>query len=155
YQVTAINGFDQFGHYLRAELIVNLCTTYATTPAGGCSANFSSGSASSAHLSAAQRRQLIANAAALAGRPAFRLSSTRAATRTARGGPGGLRIPRIQLPGGLDGVLSGGRPAGGAKPSRTGSTVPGAAPGPSASTSAPGPNDPRAGLLDYLLGPSS
>lgn len=42
YQVAAINGFDQFGHYLRASLIVNLCSTYATseTKTGICSANF-------------------------------------------------------------------------------------------------------------------
>ncbi len=29
YQVAAINGFDSFGHYLRAGLIVNQCSTYA------------------------------------------------------------------------------------------------------------------------------
>ncbi|MCW2991817.1 MAG: hypothetical protein JWM73_2411 [Solirubrobacterales bacterium] len=42
YQVSAINGFDQFGHYLRASLILNLCTTYATqaTKNAQCSANF-------------------------------------------------------------------------------------------------------------------
>ncbi|MFL5843947.1 MAG: MlaD family protein [Solirubrobacteraceae bacterium] len=42
YQVAAINGFDQFGHYLRAGLILNLCTTYATqeTKNAQCSANF-------------------------------------------------------------------------------------------------------------------
>ena len=32
YQVAAINGFDSFGHYLRAGLIVNQCATYAITP---------------------------------------------------------------------------------------------------------------------------
>jgi ABC-type transporter Mla subunit MlaD len=42
YQVAAINGFDQFGHYLRASLILNLCTTYATqeTKNVACTANF-------------------------------------------------------------------------------------------------------------------
>jgi ABC-type transporter Mla subunit MlaD len=42
YQVSAINGFDQFGHYLRASLILNLCTTYATqsTKNPQCAANF-------------------------------------------------------------------------------------------------------------------
>ena len=39
YQVAAINGFDSFGHYLRAGLIVNTCSTYATDPAPGCTAN--------------------------------------------------------------------------------------------------------------------
>ena len=28
--MAAINGFDSVGHYLRAALIVNLCSTYAT-----------------------------------------------------------------------------------------------------------------------------
>ena len=41
YQVAAINGFDSFGHYLRAGLLVNQCSTYAIQPRFGCSANFS------------------------------------------------------------------------------------------------------------------
>jgi phospholipid/cholesterol/gamma-HCH transport system substrate-binding protein len=44
YQVAAINGFDSFGHYLRAGLIVNQCANYATEPVFGCSANFGGGS---------------------------------------------------------------------------------------------------------------
>jgi len=40
YQVAAINGFDQYGHYLRAQLIVNLCSTYAVTNDAACNANF-------------------------------------------------------------------------------------------------------------------
>jgi phospholipid/cholesterol/gamma-HCH transport system substrate-binding protein len=48
YQVSAINGFDSFGHYLRAGLIVNQCSTYAVKPAFGCSANFARASSSSA-----------------------------------------------------------------------------------------------------------
>ncbi|HYI19485.1 MAG TPA: MlaD family protein [Solirubrobacteraceae bacterium] len=46
YQGTAVNGFDSFGHYLRAGLLVNQCTTYATEPTGGCSANFRPATAS-------------------------------------------------------------------------------------------------------------
>ena len=48
YQVTAINGFDGVGHYLRAGLIVNQCAAYATQPVGGCSAKFRSATATSA-----------------------------------------------------------------------------------------------------------
>jgi phospholipid/cholesterol/gamma-HCH transport system substrate-binding protein len=48
YQVAAVNGFDSFGHYLRAGLIVNQCSTYAVNPTPGCSANFVKSSASSA-----------------------------------------------------------------------------------------------------------
>ena len=40
YQMAAINGFDSFGHYLRAGLIVNQCSTYAVNPTPGCTANF-------------------------------------------------------------------------------------------------------------------
>jgi ABC-type transporter Mla subunit MlaD len=38
--MTAVNGFDSVSHYLRAGLVTNLCSFYATTPASGCSANF-------------------------------------------------------------------------------------------------------------------
>jgi phospholipid/cholesterol/gamma-HCH transport system substrate-binding protein len=51
YQVAAINGFDSFGHYLRAGLLVNQCSNYAITPAFGCSSNFSSANASAAAAS--------------------------------------------------------------------------------------------------------
>ena len=49
YQVAAVNGFDSVGHYLRAGLLVNACTTYAVAPVAGCSAKFpvSTASASS------------------------------------------------------------------------------------------------------------
>jgi ABC-type transporter Mla subunit MlaD len=40
YQVAAINGYDSFGHYLRAGLIVNTCTTYSVEPQPGCSAKW-------------------------------------------------------------------------------------------------------------------
>jgi hypothetical protein len=40
FQVTAVNGFDGISHYLRAGLMANLCSAYATVPAGGCNSNF-------------------------------------------------------------------------------------------------------------------
>ncbi|MDQ3742356.1 MAG: MlaD family protein, partial [Actinomycetota bacterium] len=40
YQAAALNGFDSFGHYLRAGLIVNQCTTYSREPQPGCSARW-------------------------------------------------------------------------------------------------------------------
>ncbi|MEA2375392.1 MAG: hypothetical protein QOD53_1855, partial [Thermoleophilaceae bacterium] len=40
FQATAINGFDGISHYLRAELLTNLCSQYTVQPIGGCSANF-------------------------------------------------------------------------------------------------------------------
>ena len=40
YSVASINGYDSTGHYLRADLIVNLCSTYALTNSVDCSAKF-------------------------------------------------------------------------------------------------------------------
>ncbi len=53
YQATAVNGFDSFGHYLRAALLVNTCSNYTTTPIQGCSANFRKPEAEEASASAA------------------------------------------------------------------------------------------------------
>lgn len=36
----ATNGYDTLGHYLRAALVVNPCSTYSVAPVGGCNANF-------------------------------------------------------------------------------------------------------------------
>jgi ABC-type transporter Mla subunit MlaD len=47
FQVAAINGFDTIGHYLRAGLIVNTCSTYATTLNPACTSRFSSSSSAS------------------------------------------------------------------------------------------------------------
>jgi len=60
YQVAAINGFDSFGHYLRAGLIVNQCANYAVTPGFGCSANFAqTASATAAGASDAPRDPVL------------------------------------------------------------------------------------------------
>jgi len=48
FQMIAVNGFDGLGHYLRAGLIVNLCSTYAIQPTAGCNANFTDTQARSA-----------------------------------------------------------------------------------------------------------
>jgi len=66
YQTLAINGFDGIGHYLRAGLTVNLCALYATVPATGCSANFTSGGASSATADLTPRLAATPTAAAAA-----------------------------------------------------------------------------------------
>jgi phospholipid/cholesterol/gamma-HCH transport system substrate-binding protein len=66
FQVAAINGFDSLGHYLRAALLVNLCSSYATSPTSGCAANFqkqqTSGAASAANASQSQKQQALAGA---------------------------------------------------------------------------------------------
>jgi phospholipid/cholesterol/gamma-HCH transport system substrate-binding protein len=72
YQVAAINGFDSFGHYLRAGLIVNQCANYAVQATFGCSANFprtagsSSAGATAASTGAPRDEVLQRTAAALA-----------------------------------------------------------------------------------------
>jgi ABC-type transporter Mla subunit MlaD len=40
YGAQATNGFNQDGHYVRADVLVGSCTGYARTPVFGCSANF-------------------------------------------------------------------------------------------------------------------
>jgi phospholipid/cholesterol/gamma-HCH transport system substrate-binding protein len=65
FQMTAVNGFDSIGHYLRAGLLVNTCSTYATSPAAGCSANFTQTKAIQAGASGASDARLVRTAAAL------------------------------------------------------------------------------------------
>jgi len=40
YLALSTNGFDSLGHYLRAGLVTNTCSSYALEPATGCNANF-------------------------------------------------------------------------------------------------------------------
>ena len=41
YVTLSINGFDSLGHYLRAGLVTNVCSTYALEPSrGSCTPNF-------------------------------------------------------------------------------------------------------------------
>jgi ABC-type transporter Mla subunit MlaD len=56
YQVTAINGMDGIGHYLRAGLIVNQCANYSTSPTPGCSANFQKATAAATAAAKATRQ---------------------------------------------------------------------------------------------------
>jgi ABC-type transporter Mla subunit MlaD len=48
YSALSVNGFDNIGHYLRAGLVTNLCSTYATQIFATCSANFYDATAASA-----------------------------------------------------------------------------------------------------------
>jgi ABC-type transporter Mla subunit MlaD len=73
FQTSGINGFDSFGHYLRAALLVNQCTNYVVEPVGGCSSNFlHAGATSTSALAAAEAGgdpTLVNTARALAGLP--------------------------------------------------------------------------------------
>jgi phospholipid/cholesterol/gamma-HCH transport system substrate-binding protein len=52
YQVAAVNGFDSFGHYLRARLILNTCSRYYTKVVAGCSSKFAASASQSSAVSA-------------------------------------------------------------------------------------------------------
>jgi ABC-type transporter Mla subunit MlaD len=90
YQVAAVNGFDSFGHYLRAGLIVNQCSTYAVSPTPGCSANFvpTGASATAASAGGPRDQTLLATAEALrralAGEPPAKTPSKKERRRAAR-----------------------------------------------------------------------
>jgi ABC-type transporter Mla subunit MlaD len=84
FQVAAINGFDSFGHYLRAALIVNQCANYSVEPVFGCSSNFPR--AASAGAASAPKR-----VAARAGRKPHRAKPRK--TTRAKPGKAARRAP--------------------------------------------------------------
>jgi phospholipid/cholesterol/gamma-HCH transport system substrate-binding protein len=129
YQVAAINGFDSFGHYLRAGLIVNQCSNYAITASFGCSANFSSSAgASAASAASGKRRDPVLRRTGLALARALGLGGREKTAQPARDARRGRTAER-QAP---------------APPQ------PAAAPAPAA-TPTPAPSE-RDALLDYLFG---
>jgi ABC-type transporter Mla subunit MlaD len=138
YQVAAINGFDSFGHYLRAALIVNQCANYATTAVFGCSANFTQASATSATAAAASAGDpsLERTALALAGKPYAATAKPDKAAKKAK--PHRRRHHRREA-----------RQAPAARPEAT--PTPSATPAPAA-TPAPQQQSKTDALLDYLFG---
>jgi ABC-type transporter Mla subunit MlaD len=48
YSVASLNGYDSYGHYLRAGLILNACSQYSISPLPDCLSKFSSASGSGA-----------------------------------------------------------------------------------------------------------
>ena len=90
YSVAATNGYDSFGHYLRASLIVNQCSNYAVAPVAGCSANFRAPSAGAATSSAGAAASSAASPR-VSSRAAIPSGSSRAASSPAA-------IPRASSP---------------------------------------------------------
>lgn len=147
YQTTAINGFDSFGHYLRAELLasdIGQCVPYATQRASGCSANFdksASASAASARAGTLSPATLRAVAALYHGPKTL----GRHAKPRAAAAPAPALAPR---------------PARRRRPRAGPAAPPPAAPaqpGPTAAKPAPpsgasGAGNGQAGLLNYLFG---
>jgi len=158
FQGTAINGFDQFGHYLRAGLIVNTCSQYAVEPQSGCSARFDGGDSTAARAASTNPANVARlfrkdgpgadhSADALRARrgqkdleeqPESGSGSSRPASggRSASGaGPGALKLPSAILPGQV--------------PAAAPSAPAGAAPQATPEDAEKAVQD---GLLDYLLG---
>jgi hypothetical protein len=107
YQVAAINGFDSYGHYLRAQLIVNICSTYAIENSPTCTANFSSGSsarAASAPSEAGRSTRLAREDRVLRGESVADVlaggrSSTRSKHSAKTGSGNAIALPPALLPG--------------------------------------------------------
>ena len=167
YQVAAINGFDSFGHYLRAGLIVNLCSTYATSAKKSvdCTANFQKRADASSARSAARAANaddarlspaLVREDAVLRGQdPAkagrhrssrHRSAKRKTARRTSHRPP--LALPPALLPG--SGAGGGNQAAGGSPQPQ--SSPPGSQEQAPSQSSSGGGSDPAQSLLDYLLG---
>ncbi len=164
YQTAAINGFDAVGHYLRAELIVNQCATYAIEAIAGCSSNFTQPASSSAVATAATAGDdpvLTATARALAkalgqvvekakrSKPAAKPHHHRRhikhkARRHAKRAPDALptATPTPAAPAPTAAPVQVATPAAPAAPAPTDTATPTATPTP----------DPADALLDYLFG---
>jgi phospholipid/cholesterol/gamma-HCH transport system substrate-binding protein len=156
FQAAAVNGFDSFGHYLRAGLIVNQCSNYSVNPTPGCAANFRqvSASASVAGADSMPRDPILAwTARVLQGldpkQPTAKKKPQKAVKR--RNKPS----KRAQRNGSKPARPRDGAPAPGGAPQAPAATPEPAAPAPTA-TPAPsgggGSEDPVDPLLDYLFG---
>jgi virulence factor Mce-like protein len=83
FQTTAVNGFDGVSHYLRAELLTNLCSQYALAPTTGCSANFTDTKAIGAAAAGKSDKSLA--------RTRAKLVAAAKATAAAKGGSGAAK----------------------------------------------------------------
>jgi phospholipid/cholesterol/gamma-HCH transport system substrate-binding protein len=144
YQVAAINGFDSYGHYLRAQLIVNTCTTYRVQNDPSCTANFVKGSsarAASSRDDSIRSPRLVREDRVLGGESVDsvlgRNGSSNDTSSKKRSKSGAIALPPALLPGA-------GADSGSSAPASTGTQS-----APSQQTPS---QDPAGALLDYLLG---
>ena len=110
FQMTAVNGFDSMGHYLRAGLIVNLCSTYATEPAPGCSSNFTDTEVKAASAGTPNQERLATHQAQQSrAAAADRQTATEALLEVLQGvrGLAGEGAPSAEREAGLDRVRAG------------------------------------------------
>jgi hypothetical protein len=176
FQMTAINGFDASGHYLRAGLLINPCSTYAIEKTTGCEATFSKAGAGSGN--AAGRSLYLRREAALLGGMPIDEVLRRFPEPGAKRGKRVRGRPLLTTGGGTSsGSGSGSSSTSSGAPMRmpdailpsSGTTEPTPEPAPassgsqasgggqqqaasSSSSSAPAAQSPTGRLLDYLLG---
>jgi hypothetical protein len=154
FQMTSINGFDSAGHYLRAGLLLNTCSTYAVEKTIGCEAKFSKAGATTRSTQALKGRK---NRGAQQGSAA-----------TTRSGDAPISLPSAVLPGSTpapsapasagSAPTTAGDPGATTNPTTTAPTTTSAAP--ATTTADPGAagassstaSDPSSTLLGYLLG---
>ncbi len=116
YGALATNGFDDVSHYLRANLLINLCTAYQLVPDSGCTANFKkpvsgSGNSKPAARVAAQPKQGASAAPGnglvdgILGKGALAPEGRRAIERTRRGARNGSPAQRGKSDPALDYLL--------------------------------------------------
>jgi ABC-type transporter Mla subunit MlaD len=154
FQMTAINGFDSAGHYLRAGLLLNTCSTYAIEKTIGCEATFTKAGAA-----------LRADAGAGIGKRALKGGKAgRSTDADAGSGDQPISMPSAVLPGSTPvptPTPSSGAPATAPDPATTTSTTttttptttaPPAESAPASSGSGAPAVDATGRLLDYLLG---
>ncbi len=132
YGAGGINGYDTYGHYLRARLVLTTCQTYVTVNQLGCTANFNKDLGSSTTSPSAPAAGSAASTQAVSSK-----TSSASAGSTATATPSAIKLPATILPGDT-GVKRGA----GAAPQTSSPATPKKAP------------DARSvqSLLDYLLG---
>ena len=110
YQVGAINGYDQFGHYLRAGLIVNACSTYSVDRQPGCASKFLAAESAGARAASMKKENVLdafgvdelqaQQAAGDRARAAQRQQTAGARARgTGAGDAKAIKLPPVLLPG--------------------------------------------------------
>ena len=140
YQVGAINGFDSYGHYLRADLILNACSQYAIACSPDCLATFGNGTGS-ARAASADRVPGYADTR--------RSDSLRRLDAYFHGKT--LQLPTQSAFKDSAAPRTTASQAATTTPAPTATAPAPAAPAPSAASQAQG-SDPSSSLLDYLLG---
>ncbi len=75
-----VNGFDQYGHYQRSNVLVSSCVGYVVTPQTGCSTNFHDKPATSARFSSSSATDLLDQSQVTPVAPATGTTGTTGAT---------------------------------------------------------------------------